>query len=241
MVSPIYRVWQLEKVGRKIAKLQGRLFTHDMLRQVLTLALIHKHAHEFENPGSVLNIGDGYGFMSSLFLSAYPDRKVICVNLTKSLLVDAIFVLRGVPGVNLALVTNQEDLKKAIADSAITLVLVQADNVEILANTPISLATNLVSMQEMEMPVVNSYFEILRQNPASQTLFYCCNKLMKELPDGTVVRFEDYPWLPEDKMLCDAICPWSQWYYSRKPPFWHYRTGENRVIWQRLSILAKIG
>ena len=239
MVRPFYRVWQLEKVGRKIAKLQGRLFTHDMIRQVLTLALIDKYSRGFENSGLILNIGDGYGFMSSLFLSTYPDRKVICVNLTKSLLVDAIFVGRGVPGVNTALVTNLKDLENAVADSAINLVLVQADNANILASVPIVLATNLVSMQEMEMPVIKNYFEILRQNPAKQTLFYCCNKLMKELPNGPTIRFDQYPWKSKDLVFYDSICQWSQWYYSKTPPFWHYRLGKERVIWHRLVSLDK--
>ena len=239
MVTPFYRVWQLENIGRKIAKLQGRLFTHDMIRQILTLALIDKYSHQNKIPATVLNIGDGYGFMSSLFLSTYLDRKVICVNLTKPLLLDAIFVRKGVPGVNTALVTNLIDLKNAIADPAINLVLVQADNANILTEIPIGLATNLVSMQEMDMPVVKNYFDILRRNPANHTLFYCCNKLMKELPDGSKIRFDQYPWKPNDLVFYDSICPWSQWYYSKKPPFWHYRVGEDRVIWHRLVSLDK--
>ena len=60
------------------------------------------------------------------------------------------------------------------------------------------LAINIVSMQEMDPPVIAEYFRILRGNRAPRTAFYCCNKLWKRLADGSEVRFQAYPWSPTD-------------------------------------------
>ena len=42
----------------------------------------------------------------------------------------------------------------------------------------------------------------------------------KILPDGTVIRFMDYPWDAAEEILIDEPCPWYQKYPSPKPPFW---------------------
>ena len=239
MVWPFTKVLHLERLGRRIAERQNRIFTHDMMRQILTLAFIDAKSDGLQGQDAVLVIGDGYGFLSSLVLAAYPDKKVICVNLTKSLLVDALFVEKGDPAIKFALCDNADELTGALSDPSINFLLVQADNVDILETAPIGLAINVVSMQEMDLPVVEKYFRILRQNPANVTIFYCCNKLMKQLPDKSRIKFENYPWAPDDIVLHDSICTWSQWYYSKRFPFWHYRFGVERIIWHRLANLAK--
>ena len=99
------------------------------------------------------------------------------------------------------------------------------------------IAVNIVSMQEMDPPVIAEYFRLLRGNKAARMAFYCCNKLYKRLGDGTELKFDDYPWRDGDQVLHDSVCSWSQWYYDMKPPFWHHRTGKDRVIWHRLALL----
>ena len=85
--------------------------------------------------------------------------------------------------------------------------------------------------------MIDGYFWLLRGNKAERTAFYCCNKLYKKLADGTELKFSVYPWRPNDEILHDSISPWSQWYYDKIPPFWHYRKGKDRVIWHRLAYL----
>lgn len=68
--------------------------------------------------------------------------------------------------------------------------------------------------------------------------FYCCNREEKILPDGTIVRFKDYPWSPQDDVLDDAACPWHQQYYSARPPFIHPYDGPIR---HRLAVLRGTG
>ena len=130
-------------------------------------------------------------------------------------------------------------MKEAVSFPEINLIAVQADNASVIAHAPVGVAANVVSMQEMAAPAIAEYFCILRVNNAEETTFYCCNKLYKRFHDGAESRFYEYPWRPSDRILHDSICPWSQWLYSKRPPFWSYRRGKNRIIWHRLALMAK--
>lgn len=230
---------ECHRLGRLIAQRQGRQFTHDMIRQVLSMALIRHHV-DLDNPKECnLVIGDGLGVLSSLFLLAAPHRRTILVNLTKSLLVDLVFLRKAVPDLSFALVTSSDEMETALGLADIKLIAVQADNASAITGASVGIAANVVSMQEMEPPVVAEYFRILRASKARKTAFYCCNKLYKKLGDGTEVRFLEYPWQASDRILHESACPWSQWVYTKKPPFWIYRRGKNRVIWHRMAMLAK--
>ena len=227
------------RLGRLVARRTDRMFTYDILRQVLSLALVRDHISLAGDGSCALVIGDGFGVMTSLLALAAPSRKVIAVNLTKPLLLDVIHIRRAIPDAAVALAETDSDMRAALADGTVRVIAVRADNASIVARAPIGLAVNIVSMQEMNPETVAAYFAILRQNPAPETIFYCANKLSKTLPDGTVARFADYPWHADDAILDDAVCTWAQWTYSRRPPFWHYRKGKHRVIWHRLARLAK--
>ena len=50
--------------------------------------------------------------------------------------------------------------------------------------------------------------------------FYCANRVEKTLPDGTLVRFEEYPWSSHDTVLLNELCPWHQDFYTMRPPFY---------------------
>ena len=230
---------ECERLGRLIARRQGRQFTHDMLRQVLSLALIRHYADVDNSDDCNLVIGDGFGVLTSLFILATPKRRTILVNLTKPLLLDLLYIQKAVSDLRFALVSAADEMEWALGRPDIGLIAVRAEDASIIAKAPIGVAANIVSMQEMNPPVIAEYFRILRQNKARETSFYCCNKLYKKLSYGTEVRFLEYPWQPTDNILHDSACPWSQWYYAKRPPFWIYRRGKERVIWHRMATLAK--
>lgn len=238
MASHSHRYRELEKLGRTIASRQGRQFTNDLLRQVLSLDLVSGHVELEDSSSCNMVIGDGFGVLTSLLLMASP-RKTILVNLTKPLLLDAVSIRKSVPEVNFVLVEDEDQMQAAFADPDVRLILLRADNALLAAAVPIALAFNIVSMQEMNPQVIADYFTILRQNPAEKTAFYCCNKLYKRLPDGTETYFMKYPWRDNDHILQESACLWSQWYYNKTPPFWHYRAGRKRVIWHRFAFLDK--
>ncbi|CCQ75476.1 hypothetical protein [Magnetospira sp. QH-2] len=228
-----------ERMGREIARRQGRAYTHDMQRQALSLSLIRHYQPSGTGQGVNLVIGDGYGVMTSLLLMDEPGRKTITVNLNKSLLLDLAMARRAHPDIRIALVSTREEMARALTDPGFGLIAVRADDCSIIDAASVALAVNIVSMQEMDPPVVEEYFRILRANPAGATRFYCANKLWKQLPDGTESKFEDYPWSGGDSIDLDEVCAWSQWVYSLRPPFWHYRKGKHRIIWHRLAQLEK--
>ena len=86
----------------------------------------------------------------------------------------------------------------------------------------------------MNPDVIARYFGVLRSIPR-RVMFYCCNRVEKVLPDGTVVRFQDYPWSAQDAVQDDGLCPWTQQYYSWRAPFVHRFDGQVR---HRLVALA---
>jgi hypothetical protein len=230
---------EIRRLGETVASRTNRMFTYDILRQVLSLALIREHMSlDGEGPGALV-IGDGLGVMTSLLALAAPRRKIVVVNLIKSLFLDVTYIRRAAPDATVALAETEADMDRALADPIVRVIAVQADDAGLIRRAPIGLAVNIVSMQEMNPDVVAAYFSILRENPAAETVFYCANRLAKPLPDGTVVRFADYPWRANDTVLVDAVCTWAQWTYSRRPPFWHYRWGDDVVTWHRLARLAK--
>ncbi len=89
------------------------------LRQVLSLALIEENVNFNQIINPILVIGDGYGVMSSFLLSYLRDLriKVVVVNLTQNLLIDAVFIKKSVPLTNICLIKNSDDYHKALNDS----------------------------------------------------------------------------------------------------------------------------
>lgn len=213
------------------APLQERVYDQEMLRQALVLAATLERAAL--PPGPVAVIGDGFGSLSTLLLRAFPDRKVVAVNLAKTLLTDVLYCRAGVPGLKVALAADAESYRGALADPEIRLVALCADDAEILGSSPLGAAFNVASMQEMDPPVIARYFALLRR--ARTGLFYCCNREEKRLPDGTVTRFAEYPWRPEDEILLDELCPWHDFYYTLRPPFYFRYDGPVRHRLVRLA------
>ncbi len=227
------------QLGHRITDQQNRLLTNDIVRQIYSLALIRNYLDIQSLNSSILVIGDGYGVLTTLLAMHAPHLKIIIVNLTKPLLLDLIYFNQALPEADFALVANREEMQAALINNKVSLIAVRGDDASCIAEARIGLAANVVSMQEMTPSVIADYFQLIRNNKAERTAFYCCNKVYKKLADGTELKFNEYPWQKNDKILHDSVCPWSQWYYDKKPPFWHYRKGKDRVIWHRLAYLEK--
>jgi len=224
------------RLGRAIARAQGRQFTDDMVRQTLALALIRDHMSLAETEGVNVVIGDGYGVMTSLLRRTFPHKPVIVVNLRTPLLADLLFAKKVMNDISLALPRNCQEMAEAIADPQAGIIGLMADDAQLLSGVPVALAVNIHSMQEMAVSVVADYFRFLRAGLGSKTAFYCCNRAHKELYEGEVLRFEGYPWQKGDTVLVDEICPWDRLEYGPRPPFW-YRVPEKTH--HRLAYLEK--
>lgn len=225
----------IDRAAANIAKTQGRVYDKDLLRHALTLALLRDQLDMESETDPIVIIGDGFANMASLVLATLPQSRVILVNLTKTLLVDLAFSYRAFPDAGIAFVKNAAEMDEAMSRHDIRVIGLSADSAALLAGAPVALGINILSMMEMDPPVIKKYFEVLRQCPRAATAFYCCNRIEKQLPDGTVTRFFEYPWDSKDKIIIDEPSPWDKYGYRKRPPF-YYR---NHPVQHRLVSLKK--
>lgn len=223
------------KLAKSVAQRQGRPLDVDILRQALTLSLLRESLPMDQLKGPVVIIGDGFGTLGSLFLLWQSNLKIVWVNLTKTLLVDVMYARKVLTEARICFVDTPEDYRKALEEPDVSIVAVRADDAGMLQTGEIGLAVNIASMQEMNPSTVADYFSILRASKG-ETYFYCCNRLAKTLPDGTEVLFDQYPWRSSDSVLLNELCPWHQYYYRPRPPFYFSYDGP---LWHRLALLNK--
>lgn len=230
-----------DRLANEITHQQGRAYDLDVLRQSLTLAFLKRHVpNQLLSTATACVIGDGFATMTALLMASGSAQRVVLVNLTKTLLVDLWYLKlwMGVAafGASVDLVTDEGSLAAALAKRTTNsdgrrgqVIAIQASDHELLRKCPVDIALNIVSMQEMDPPVIAAYFDDLRAVASQrQLVFYCCNREAKVLPDGTVTRFSAYPWHADDQVLVDELCPWHQLYYTLRPPFFRPYDGPIR-------------
>ena len=222
----------VNRVAKEILSKQNKGYSLDVLRQVIVLSYLNdkkavKHA------GVSCVIGDGFGTMTSLLLKN-NEQSVILVNLSKTLLVDLWYLkllLKDEFATDVIMVSDKDGMNEAllkIKDKPVV-IAIEAENHQLMQLCPIDLTINIASMQEMNPVVVSEYFtNISIAAKGNSSLFYCCNRENKVLPDGTVVNFDKYPWSMENQILDDELCPWHLKYYNTKPPFYHDYDGPIR-------------
>ena len=116
MCKSIESLRKIYSYGRVIADNQNRIFTLDILRQVLALGSIVSAEIDLSDPKQRnVVIGDGCGVMGSLLLQHTPHRQTIMVNLRKSLLVDLFSIKKTFPQTSIALPKTQQDLNVALS------------------------------------------------------------------------------------------------------------------------------
>lgn len=122
-----------------------------------------------------------------------------------------------------ALITDKDDAKTVINKiNRFSIIAIQAENHELIQHFNIDLVLNIVSMGEMHPSFVSEYFRDIRRlyKTDKNLYFYCCKRLEKTMPDGSVTKFLEYPWEKEDQIIVDELCPWHKEYYSFTPPFY---------------------
>jgi len=212
--------WIVEK-AKYVAKRQGTIFSYDCLRQALSLALMSQSLNDILSAkgARICIIGDGYGYLASLFKTVFPNIQVVEVNLGKTLLFDAAYVQKVFPNEDVLLLQDKKDCVDAQSGSASFLFL-EAEHYDWIEELKIDLFINIASMQEMNLSVVQNYLQFMRNSKGDGKYFYCCNRIEKHLPDGEVVRFSEYGWQEDDKIVFDELCPWYQKFPVPYPPFW---------------------
>ncbi len=237
--------YRIDQLARKIATKQNRTYDLDLLRQGLTISFLQNEIPDFMTPKSITCvIGDGFSSMTSLLLQSQSAGIVILINLNKTLLVDLCYLEMWMGAEvfreSVHLVTTRDQLDAALnmsTSNKFGVIAIQASNQDLLRYCPINLVVNIASMQEMDPPIIDKYFQNIRAIKSKNILFYCCNRIEKQLPDGTITRFNEYPWCSDDQILVDQLCPWHQEFYSFSPPFYRRYDGP---IWHRLVNLSTV-
>ena len=205
------------KAARKMVKVQKRHFDFDVMKHVFVFEILQK----FINPESlnVCVIGDGLGnFVVPALQLQKEFNKVISINLPEVLLADLSMIEDfGFSESKVRVVGNRTELQSAMADPEIRLLLISAQYLELLSDVQIDIFVNIASMQEMNLDVIDKYFSIIK---SARAYFYCLNRAEKKLPDGTVTRFEDYPWGERSVyLLRPETCPFYEYALKFSPPF----------------------
>lgn len=163
-------------------------FDFDHAKHVLIYDLLDYYGF-FNTERLICIIGDGHGFFGTLIKTLCPDAKILFINLGRNLLIDAICFSAVFPDIE-PLLFQQPD--RQLLDNN-EIIFLEAEHFERMQNLPIGLFINVASMAEMDLPVINRYFEYMRTSTI-ESHFYCCNREEKTLLDGSVIRFDDYPW-----------------------------------------------
>jgi hypothetical protein len=202
------RIVQLLALARRACNRLGFDLTLDIFRQVCSLELLDRHIpDDMRNRRiRVLMIGDGYGVLSILFKTLFPDSTLALVDIGKTLLFQAYYCQKAFPGgVHIA-------SDRVLNADEVDFVYCPAERLEELDQITFDLAVNVVSMQEMNTGTIRKYFHFLRTHMSRQNLFYCCNRESKTLIGGEVSEFRAYPWENGDCYLMDDACPWTTYF-----------------------------
>ena len=233
---------KFNSLNEKVLNKTNQGYSIDFLRQTLTLTLLHEKIPEvFNSNQTILIIGDGFGNMTNLINETKSVKNIVLINLSKTLLVDAIYIKRCIGeenfNNNVKLITESDMVLDEEFNSVDKkyIYLIEAKNHKFLASIPFGLVINIASMQEMEKSVIGQYFEYI-QNKLN-VYFYCCNREEKSLPDGTIIRFKEYPWKLNDEIILDELCPWHQKYYEFPWPV--YKNYDGPLIHQLRKMNSK--
>ena len=166
----------------------------------------------FKKINRTLIIGDGFGTMTTLLMENKLSKQIFLVNLRKTLLVDLLY-LKIIIGDKrfedeVILLDDKNDVTKIKAKHKV--IAIEAENYNILRFIDKDLVLNIASFQEMDLVVIKNYFKFLYTQKNKSFYFYLCNREEKFLPDGSLIRFKDYPFKTKDLLIIDELCPWHQ-------------------------------
>lgn len=176
----------------ELCRRQSRAFDYVVWSHAHVLRVLNK-AKVGRLPSTCV-IGDGLGTMVGLLACQNESncQTLLSVNLSEILLIEYEMLRRlGFGAEQFVLVESREDLEKSDNRDQPIIFLIPAQYQDLLQLKRVDLFINIDSMQEMSKEALSSYFSLISQSDA---YFYCCNLVTKTLRDGTVNRFDDYPW-----------------------------------------------
>lgn len=207
--NKIFKMEEYKKIKLFLEKFQ-RQIDIDVIKHLYVFNLLKK---KIKTPKSIAVIGDGKAnFITNAFLN-YPNSVLYSINLPEVLIHDY-FILKNYEiykESDISVVENESDL----SDKSKKLFFITPNNIKMLLNLKIELFVNICSFQEIKNKDISKYFDLIKAN---ESLFYCCNRRYKKLPDGEEIIFKNYPW-GKGKKIFEEECPWLKNIYFFRPPF----------------------
>jgi len=211
------------KVIKNFCNKINREIDYDLLRHIFTFEMLRVY---FEKKNKkimkICIIGDGRANALICILKLFPDIKIYSVNLPEVLIADYNLIKEfnflekdNIKTINDINEVNEKDKK---------LYLVPSNNKEFLYSQNIDLFLDIAAMQEMTQKEIDEYFKIIENN---NSLFYCCNREIKELDGGEISKFEKYGW-KKNTIIFNELCYWHNKFPTLRPPFFNYRKDKIR-------------
>ena len=195
------------------AKIQTRVFSFNCIKHALSINKLIKNGVNL-NDSKVAIIGDGNGFLGILLKLLFPNIRLVHINLGKILLFDYLFTSKSNLFKNMKVVYSNADYNHNSE-----CYLIPSDIVTKINIKDIDFFFNIASMQEMKPNIIKKYFNLMRSQNTKKTFFYCCNRINKLLPDGTISDFDNYDWSKNDRVIFDENCYWYNEAPMSRPPF----------------------
>jgi hypothetical protein len=209
-------------------------FSYDVFRQCCIASLLEPYIANRTNP-KILLIGDGYGILAALLKTRFSESQVYLVDILPALLFQAVVIGKSLPAARHEPTYSSGLKKKAVdLDSKSEIIYCHAVDLELLEGITFHFIVNVASMQEMTPDVVASYFSFIRSHIRADGIFYCCNREEKVLPEGEILRFEDYPWDKLDQHFLDEEPSFYRWFFSFRPTDRHLKVANIPVPFGRL-------
>lgn len=201
---------QFRRAVNDLAQRTDRVINQDFIRLAKSAEKIVQHV-EIYGSKRVLIIGDGWGTLGCILKELRPELQIVQVNLGRSLLFDLAFSSKALRHCEHRLIDGLSE----VMDQDFSYLPAEKISLE---NANIDLFIAIESFQEMDIEIVNDYFELIRGQEVVSYL-YSANRLSKTLPDGSVIRKKDYGWSFQDKVIFEHTPWWLNWGIRRRPPF----------------------
>ena len=197
---------KIDQSALLISKFQKRAYNLDIYRQILTLDFLNQRINLREIERTIV-IGDGFGTMATLLLENNLSKQIFLVNLRKTLLVDLFYINKTIGDKRfekeIIFIDDSNQISKIEKKNRI--IAIEAEKYHLLSKIKKDLIINIASFQEMDLDVISNYFKYLYNKGEESSIFIYATR-RKILPDGSLIRFKDYPFNSEDSILVDELC-----------------------------------
>lgn len=140
----------------------------------------------FAGVGTLVEIGAGFGGLARLLKLAFPQLRIVLLDLPEASAIQTYFLNQAFPGARFLYLEHLgqgEGLPAQDFDFAI----LPGSAAARLGPGSVDMFVNTRSMMEMDLEVVAGYFEVIQRALREGGGFYCVNRLAK------VSRLRDYP------------------------------------------------